>query len=284
MRRLTTTLVALLAVSTQLVAPVLAQPAPQQPAADKTEAAKQYVNAAIAAQNTHDYDTALQLYEKAYALVPHPTLIFNMAQAHRLAGHTDKALALYAEYLEKDPNGPQAQTARDVVKEITDKRAADKKAADDAKAAQLKQAQDDAKAAQLKRAQDDAARKIVDKPPPPVEPPPAPVRPGRPLRIGGLVCGGAGVVSLGVGIGFALHARSLSNELSENMAVYSQDKVDRGERANVIGISGIVVGAALVGTGAFLYWRGTNTHETQPLAFAPYATSEGAGFAIGGSL
>lgn len=62
----------------------LAQPAP---AADKTKVAKQYVDAGLAAQSTGDYDTALTMYAKAYELVPHPVLLFNMAQAHRLAGH-----------------------------------------------------------------------------------------------------------------------------------------------------------------------------------------------------
>src|SRR5262249_54217758 len=55
----------------------LAQPAP---AADKTKVAKQYVDAGLAAQGTGDYDTALTMYSKAYQLVPHPLLIFNMAQ------------------------------------------------------------------------------------------------------------------------------------------------------------------------------------------------------------
>jgi tetratricopeptide (TPR) repeat protein len=93
----------------------LAQPAPT---ADKTKVAKQYVDAGLAAQGTGDYDTALTMYSKAYQLVPHPLLIFNMAQAHRLAGHIDQALTLYARYLSEDPNGAQAKTARELVAEL----------------------------------------------------------------------------------------------------------------------------------------------------------------------
>src|SRR6185369_17896049 len=83
----------------------LAQPAPA-PAVDpaKAKVAKQYVDAGLAAQNSGDYDTAIVFYSKAYQLVPHPVLLFNMAQAHRLAGRIEKALALYAKYLEEDPN------------------------------------------------------------------------------------------------------------------------------------------------------------------------------------
>src|SRR6185369_136753 len=97
----------------------LAQPAPADAKAkDKQKVAKQYVDAGLAAQNSGDYDTALIFYSKAYQLVPHPLLIFNMAQAHRLAGRTEKALTLYAKYLSEDPNGAQAQMARDLVAEI----------------------------------------------------------------------------------------------------------------------------------------------------------------------
>lgn len=93
----------------------LAQAAPP---ADKVKVAKQYVDAGLAAQSTGDYDTAITMYSKAYQLVPHPLLIFNMAQAHRLAGHIDQALTLYARYLEEDPSGAQAQTARELVAEL----------------------------------------------------------------------------------------------------------------------------------------------------------------------
>src|ERR1041384_6239867 len=68
-----------------------AEPAPKS----KVQAAKTYVDAGLVAQKAGDYDTAIQLFTKAYELVPHPVLLFNMAQAHRLAGRIDRALTLY---------------------------------------------------------------------------------------------------------------------------------------------------------------------------------------------
>src|SRR5262245_50392213 len=85
---------------------------------DKKQVAKQYVDAGLAAQESGDYETALTFFLKAYQLVPHPTLLFNMAQAHRLAGHLDQALTLYKRYLSEDPDGAQAATARELVSEI----------------------------------------------------------------------------------------------------------------------------------------------------------------------
>src|SRR6201994_431726 len=85
---------------------------------DKKTVAKEYVKAGIAAQKAGDYDTAITMFSKAYQLAPHPVLIFNTAQAHRLAGHKDRALAMYRNYLELAPDGDQAQTARDFIAEL----------------------------------------------------------------------------------------------------------------------------------------------------------------------
>jgi tetratricopeptide (TPR) repeat protein len=95
----------------------LAEPAsPSDPAVVKL--ARLYVDAGLAAQQAQDYDTAITLYSKAYQVMPHPLLIFNLAQAHRLAGHPEKALALYQRYLAEDPRGAQAQLARGFVTEL----------------------------------------------------------------------------------------------------------------------------------------------------------------------
>ncbi|HEY6179444.1 MAG TPA: tetratricopeptide repeat protein, partial [Kofleriaceae bacterium] len=105
-----------------VAAPAIAA-AQTAPIVDKKQLAKQYVDAGLAAQSAGDYDTAITFYSKAYDLVPHPTLLFNLAQAHRLAGRIDQALALYRRYLSEDPKGPHARTARDLVSEIEARKA-----------------------------------------------------------------------------------------------------------------------------------------------------------------
>jgi tetratricopeptide (TPR) repeat protein len=95
-----------------------ADPAPVRTEQEKTDLAKKYTNAGIAAQDAGDFETAIELYTKAFQLVPHPLLIFNVAQANRLAGHKERAVVLYRRYLELDPNGAQAQTARDLINEL----------------------------------------------------------------------------------------------------------------------------------------------------------------------
>jgi tetratricopeptide (TPR) repeat protein len=115
----------LLAVASPMVLPLLptayAQPAP--PDKPKVKQAKSYVDAGLAAQGGGDYDTAITFYSKAYELVPHPVLLFNIAQAHRLAGRQDQAVKFYQSFLATNPTGAEAQIARDLLAEIAKRKA-----------------------------------------------------------------------------------------------------------------------------------------------------------------
>ncbi|HSK02097.1 MAG TPA: tetratricopeptide repeat protein [Kofleriaceae bacterium] len=90
-----------------------AQPATSDKA--KLKAARSYTEAGVTAQDVGDYDTAITFYSKAYELVPHPVLLFNIAQAHRLAGRLDQAAELYRRFLATSPTGPEAQIARELL-------------------------------------------------------------------------------------------------------------------------------------------------------------------------
>lgn len=90
-------------------------PRAQAPSNADKQAAKKLVDAGIAAQNAKDYDGAIELYQKAFALVPHPTLLFNVGQAHRLAGRPGEAIPFYERYLALDPTGPESSTAREIL-------------------------------------------------------------------------------------------------------------------------------------------------------------------------
>lgn len=67
-----------------------------------------------------DYTGALDYFERAYRLSHAPALLFNMAQAHRLAGpdHCAQALDLYEEYLAADPGASNHDEARERVGEM----------------------------------------------------------------------------------------------------------------------------------------------------------------------
>ena len=76
---------------------VLASAAPRRAASQ--EDARAYNQKATAAFALGKYAAAADYFEKAFELKPDPALLYNAAQAHRMAGDKERALALYQNYL-----------------------------------------------------------------------------------------------------------------------------------------------------------------------------------------
>ena len=256
---------------------------------DKKKVAKEYVDAGLAAQDAGDYDQAIVFYQKAYELVPHPILWFNIGQAHRLAGRDEDALAAYQQYLADDPSGPKAKEAKTFIKEIEPrlekKRAEDaaRKKADDEAA--RKKAEEDAAA--KKKAEDDATatKKEPEKKRIVSPPPPAKKSGGGWMRPTGIGVGAAGVVSLGVGVYFGLHAKSISDELSQPNADYTPEREAEGKSAEKTMFITVGVGAALVVTGAVLFVVG-GSHDSgeRAVSWTPVIAPDGGGLAVSGAF
>jgi tetratricopeptide (TPR) repeat protein len=285
------TLALLLAIATL----VQAQPV------DKTQTAKEYVSAGLAAQKAGDYDTALTFYSKAYELVPHPVLLFNMAQANRLAGRSDKAIELYKRYLEADPKGPQVKVASDFVAEHDAQVAAEeakRKAeldaaaakrdqelrAEQARKAEAARKQQEAQAHDQQARDQEAAAKQQQDLEAAARPTPTVSDDGRVKRILGIAMFGTGAVAVGVGALFGLHARSLSNDLSTQGAVYDPQKVSDGQAANRNMIISTIVGGALIGGGVIVYVMGANKQSSDHVALVPIVFDHGGGLSLGGPL
>src|SRR6185503_17849214 len=64
-----------------------------------SEDARVYLDKATAAYALNRYAVAAENFEKAFELKPDPALLYNAAQAYRLAGNKERALALYESYL-----------------------------------------------------------------------------------------------------------------------------------------------------------------------------------------
>lgn len=110
-------------------------------------------------------------------------------------------------------------------------------------------------------------------------------RPGRTLRLFGVGAGALGAVSLAAGIGFALHARALVDELSRPGATYDAAKIDAGNTANRIALVGFVTGGALVAVGVTLYWRGAAEGKRgKRVTLAPIVSDRFAGLVVSGAL
>src|SRR5262245_50804586 len=75
---------------------------------DARDEARAHYKRGIAAYALSHFAEAAEEYEQAFTLEPDPALLYNAAQAHRLAGNKTRALTLYQNYLrifgDKVPN------------------------------------------------------------------------------------------------------------------------------------------------------------------------------------
>ena len=230
------------------VAPIATRGAAAQPAAapqNDDEArrarARAHASAGIAAHDRGDYDAAIAFYEKAYAELPHPALFFNMAQAHRLAGRTDQALALYRKYLAEAPSGELATQARTWIAALEGERAR----AEAAAAARPAPAAPAAPAATTATPSETPGPQRDDD------------DDGRTLRLASYGTGGAALVALGVGTYFGFKAKGISDDLSEDGAVFDRDRYDEGESAQTTMFVCYGIGGALAVGSVLLYVLGS---------------------------
>jgi tetratricopeptide (TPR) repeat protein len=84
----------------QLVVP------PAMDEAERQRQAKVLLDEALRRYNAAEYEPAIESFKAAYALAPAPGLLFNIAQAYRLAGkgHCLEAVRTYKSYLEASPS------------------------------------------------------------------------------------------------------------------------------------------------------------------------------------
>ncbi len=213
-----------------------AQPGPGATANTRAEARK-LVDEGIAAQNAEDYGKAIALYLRAFSLDPHPLLLFNVAQAHRLAGCPQRAVPFYERYLTLDPEGAESAPARAALAEIQEAARPDGP---------------------------DCAKDSAEAAPPEVAPPAAapvtaddrPLPPSRPSRVPPVLFWvGGGLALAGSGIAFYLGQQG-GQDHPEDPYIY------RGATPAGFVLAG--VGAASIGVGIWWWMRGSR--ESAPVA------------------
>lgn len=208
-----------------------------------------------AAYDRADYATAIDRWQKSYEISGAPGLLFNLAQARRLSGDCPAALASYRTYLATDADAASEQhrLAEDLAREL------------------------------------DAAcdETPVDPRPRPVDPPSTAYsapgltsvvrlsdshdrtqRPGRALRVAGLVTGGSGVALLVTGLVVGHHGRSLGDEVTRACAAgcdwAALSRKDAAGRRDVfIGRALDIVGVAAIAGGAVMYYLGSRASSVR---------------------
>jgi len=197
--------------------------------ADPNAQAKAHFKQGRDYQDQGYYAKAAEEYKTAYELDRRPEMLFNIAQAYRLADDKQQALDYYQQYLAAQPEGLGAAESRQHVEEL--------------------------------QRQIEAARAA----PPPPPPPPAAteLRSSPALRIAGLATAGGGAIALGIGIKFGIDARAAGDDISKHTGDWTladQAHYEAGQRAQTIMVIAYVTGGVLVATGGVLYVLGTRTH------------------------
>jgi tetratricopeptide (TPR) repeat protein len=221
------------------------------------------LTAARARIGERDYDAAIDAYQRAYEASGDPAIVYEIAQAHRLAGSYAAAIGEYDRYMELAPDGERAADAlahRQTLAAALEADGPDGGAGGEAGGA----------AAEIRRGQ------------------PRSTGGWSGMRIGGVSTLGVAALSAGGGVVFALQARSAQRAVEGAQGAWSaelDDRVAKGEAAerNVI-IATVVSGAALVAGGALLYLdaRSGSAASAGSLSIAPSLTGSSAGLVLGG--
>jgi tetratricopeptide (TPR) repeat protein len=89
--------------------------------ADDRETAKIHFQAAHAAEERGDWTTAIDEYERAYKLAPHPSVLFNMAAAYEKLSRFHKAAELLQQYLRDSPAADDREAVEARIERLRDR-------------------------------------------------------------------------------------------------------------------------------------------------------------------
>jgi tetratricopeptide (TPR) repeat protein len=256
-------------------------------AEEKRRRASRHVEEGDRYKEAGQYDRAAREYEKAYELVPHAVLIFNLGQVTRLGGEKRRALEYYERYLAAEPDGRASEQARSFVAELKREIRAEERKGRGGDGRAGSGAKDGSGAGP-----DSGGGSGVDvggggagggaadigaglRPGPP----------GRGMRIGGMAAAGAGAVSLGVGVVFGMKARSISDEISTHDDAWTDEilaRQDEGRRAERVMLVATGLGVAAVAAGAVLYYLGHSAESGGRLEASAMVTGDSFGLVVGG--
>lgn len=89
-----------------LASPASFAAAKEAPARGVPSNVRQLIDQGIGAFNERQYDKAIEYLTLAYELKPLPTLLYNIAQAHRMAGRGAEALTFFEKFMLAAPYDP----------------------------------------------------------------------------------------------------------------------------------------------------------------------------------
>jgi tetratricopeptide (TPR) repeat protein len=250
-------LLASVALASPAAIPAWADPSPP-PEKDK-QLASDLTKKAIVKSQAGDHNSAIDLYLKAYTIVPNSILLSNIGAEYQQSDRPEQALRYFCMYLDKDPSGTNAPYA-----------------AAQARSLQIELGNKDVDDRDVCAKPRPRARPRPEPKDPPPEPEPGVGPGGRPVRepepvarddraskgdtlkYVGIGAGIGGAVAVGVGIYAGIRASAISDEISTHDRTMKwpndiQDLQRRGQSYENVQIGALVAGGVAVTAGVILY-------------------------------
>jgi len=260
----------LLAAAMSVSASARADAPPAAEVADQLSAAEHFAAQAFEAYGKKQYSEAVALYEQAYASVPSADALYNIARVYDI-GLQDRARAIAAyERCLSEPGASLERLARASERLLVLRRS---------ESAKLES-----------RHTPVPAGVVAAQTPAPSEPDPH--AGSSSLRVAALISGAAGVVSLGVGLGFGVAVLADADEANAACEgnLCTSEGVAAAQSASTkatLATTGVCVGAGLLITSATLWLLGAESDsedEVPPgVRFTPVASPSELGMALGGT-
>jgi tetratricopeptide (TPR) repeat protein len=240
-----------------LVIAITAAAASTAVADERTSAREHYLNGKKAFE-LGQFEEAISEYAAAYRLKDDPALLYNLGQAHRLAGHAAEALHFYKVYLNRLPNAPNRDEVVTKIAELEKLVEQQKKAAnlEPNHATPLTPSGPiEGQKAPGTQPEAQAPAQAPAAPPPPPQPSWSERHPGGVMKVAGIVVGAVGVALLGTGIGYGVKAKNAGDaltNLNKNMGTFDPGLQSDGKNFQVIEGVTLGIGAAALAAGAAL--------------------------------
>jgi len=252
-----------------------------------------------------NFDNAIKHYEEAYRHRDEPVLLYNLAQAHRLAGHHAQALRMYKQYLLRSPNAANrdevSQKITALEKVIESERLARSMPPDSATRPGEKPSNATSHPPESSHTTPGTTPPSTTPPEttppatatttPEAMPPPAttmptetatPAHPGRSAKVAGIAVAALGVGALAGGIATGVLSQNASNAVANAAKAgqrFDPAQESRGLTDQTVSIALLAVGGVAVVAGAIIYylgWRHGAREGYRRFVLAPPATSDGA--------
>lgn len=289
-------------VSALCASPFVDSAAAQSDAASRAKA-RDLTERAIEKVRAGDHEAAIELYLRAYELSSEAILLSNIGSAYQSLGRRERALRYFCRYLESEPNGKVAGFAREKAEQLASELGnrttaceklgtAGKPATGDKPSAPTSTGDGDDDAASgddddtRQRRQLTDALKVDDG----VETSEESHQPAYagPMRIGGLVVAGGGVIALGIGGYYGYVGKQASDRITNNEDGWTSDVLEEQERGKLANRNMkiyLVSGGVAVAAGVTLYLIGRSLRtEENRISLVPQVSPEASGFAVFGSF